>query len=76
MTTHKTGTREEWLAARLELLDTEKEQSPTARISEPVAARLAPHAHPMVKSRPRHVAPALDSDVTIRARRRGGSCRL
>src|SRR5205823_1938538 len=25
MTSHKTGTREEWLAARLELLDTEKE---------------------------------------------------
>ena len=25
MTTHKTGTREEWLAARLELLEAEKE---------------------------------------------------
>jgi predicted dithiol-disulfide oxidoreductase (DUF899 family) len=25
MTNHKTGTREEWLAARLELLQTEKE---------------------------------------------------
>jgi len=25
MTTHATGTREEWLAARLELLDAEKE---------------------------------------------------
>src|SRR5499433_2259082 len=25
MTTHKTGTRDEWLAARLELLDAEKE---------------------------------------------------
>jgi predicted dithiol-disulfide oxidoreductase (DUF899 family) len=25
MTNHKTGTREEWLAARLELLETEKE---------------------------------------------------
>lgn len=25
MTTHTTGTREEWLAARLELLDAEKE---------------------------------------------------
>ena len=25
MTTHKTGTREEWLAARLELLKAEKE---------------------------------------------------
>jgi predicted dithiol-disulfide oxidoreductase (DUF899 family) len=25
MTRHKTGTREEWLAARLELLDAEKE---------------------------------------------------
>jgi predicted dithiol-disulfide oxidoreductase (DUF899 family) len=25
MTSHKTGTREEWLAARLELLDAEKE---------------------------------------------------
>jgi len=25
MTSHKTGTREEWLAARLELLETEKE---------------------------------------------------
>ena len=25
MTEHKTGTREEWLAARLELLDAEKE---------------------------------------------------
>ena len=44
MTTHKTGTREEWLAARLELLDTEKEQSPTACIIDPVAARLAPRA--------------------------------
>ena len=25
MTTHKTGTRDEWLAARLELLDAEKQ---------------------------------------------------
>jgi predicted dithiol-disulfide oxidoreductase (DUF899 family) len=27
MTSHKFGTREEWLAARLELLDAEKEQT-------------------------------------------------
>jgi predicted dithiol-disulfide oxidoreductase (DUF899 family) len=27
MTSHKTGTREEWLAARLELLEAEKEQT-------------------------------------------------
>ena len=29
MTTHMTGTRKEWLAARLELLEAEKEQSLT-----------------------------------------------
>ena len=27
MTSHKTGTREQWLAARLELLEAEKEQT-------------------------------------------------
>ena len=27
MTSHKTGTRKEWLAARLELLNAEKEQT-------------------------------------------------
>jgi predicted dithiol-disulfide oxidoreductase (DUF899 family) len=36
MTDHKTGTREEWLAARLELLDAEKEQT---RRSDELARR-------------------------------------
>jgi predicted dithiol-disulfide oxidoreductase (DUF899 family) len=36
MTTHKTGTREEWLAARLELLDAEKD---VTRRSDEVAQR-------------------------------------
>jgi predicted dithiol-disulfide oxidoreductase (DUF899 family) len=36
MTTHKTGTREEWLAARLELLEDEKELT---RRSDEVARR-------------------------------------
>ena len=36
MTTHKTGTREEWLAARLALLETEKEHT---RRSDELARR-------------------------------------
>src|ERR1700736_6531347 len=36
MTKHKTGTREEWLAARLELLEAEKEQT---RRSDELARR-------------------------------------
>ena len=36
MTSHKSGTREEWLAARLELLDAEKELT---RRSDEVARR-------------------------------------
>ncbi len=31
MTTHKTGTREQWLKARVELLKTEKELTQTQR---------------------------------------------
>ena len=36
MTTHQTGTREQWLAARLDLLEAEKEQT---RRSDEVARR-------------------------------------
>ena len=75
MTTHKTGTRKEWLAARLELLEAEKQQSPTGCIIDPVAARLAPRAHPTVNPCGGMPPPALHSGATIHARRGGGSCR-
>jgi predicted dithiol-disulfide oxidoreductase (DUF899 family) len=39
MTDHKTGTREEWLAARLELLEAEKALT---RRNDELARRLAP----------------------------------
>ncbi len=41
MTTHTTGTREEWLAARLELLDAEKELTRQQRRARPAAAGAA-----------------------------------
>lgn len=41
MTTYKTGTREEWLAARLELLEAEKELT---RHSDEVARHVRSHA--------------------------------
>ena len=75
MTTHDSGIREEWLAGRLELLEAEKEQSPTGAIIDPVAARLAPRAHLTVNSRGGMPPSELDSGATIHARRGGGSCR-
>ena len=41
MTSHKTGTREEWLAARLELLEAEKELTRRRRRASPAAAGAA-----------------------------------
>ena len=38
MTEHTTGTREEWLAARLELLEAEKELNPAQRRTGGAAA--------------------------------------
>ena len=56
MTTHMTGTREEWLAARLELLEAEKELT---RRSDELARRR--QALPWVR---------VDKDIPIRDRRR------
>ena len=56
MTTHMTGTREEWLAARLELLEAEKELT---RRSDELARRR--QELPWVR---------IDKDVSIRDRRR------
>jgi predicted dithiol-disulfide oxidoreductase (DUF899 family) len=42
MTTHKTGTRKEWLAAWRELLATEKELRARAEITESSGAMLLP----------------------------------
>ncbi len=45
MTDHKTGTREEWLAARLDLLEAEKELTRMRRRARAAAARAAGSPH-------------------------------
>ena len=44
---HKTGTREEWLAARLELLEAEKELTGGGVMSVEVVLRLSESVNPL-----------------------------